>query len=52
MSREVVMPDHPLHLQARDAHRDDLEAKERGEQAATVEKLRMMYVAQMKAATD
>ncbi len=51
MSREVVMPDHPLYLQARDAHRGYLEAKERGEPAATVERLRLIYEAQMKAAT-
>jgi hypothetical protein len=51
MSREVVMPDHPLYLQARDAHRDYLEAKERGEPAATVERLRLIYEAQMTAAT-
>ena len=51
MSREVVMPDHPLYLQARDAHRDYLEAKERGEPSASVERLRLIYEAQMKAAT-
>ena len=45
------MPDHPLYLQARDAHRDYLEAKERGEPAATVERLRLIYEAQMTAAT-
>ncbi len=47
-----VMPDHPLYLQARNAHRDYLEAKERGEPAATVERLRLIYEAQIKAATD
>jgi hypothetical protein len=46
-----VMPDHPLYLQARDAHRDYLEAKERGEPAVTVDRLRLIYEAQMKAAT-
>lgn len=45
------MPDHPLYLQARDAHRYYLEAKERGEPAATVDRLRLIYEAQMKAAT-
>lgn len=52
MSSEVVMPDHPLYLQARDAHRAYLESKERGDPAATVERLRLIYEAQMKAATD
>jgi len=52
MSREVVMPDHPLYLQARDAHRDYLEAKECGEPAATVERLRLIYEAQMKASAE
>jgi hypothetical protein len=50
VSREIVMPDHPLYLQARDAHRDYLEAQERGEPAATVERLRLIYEAQMRAA--
>jgi hypothetical protein len=48
----VMMPDHPLYMHARDAHRDYLEAKERGESAATVDRLRLIYEAQMKAATD
>ena len=52
MSSEVVMPDYPLYLQASDAHRAYLEAKERGDPAATVERLRLIYEAQMKAATD
>ena len=47
-----VMPHHPLYLQARDAHRVYLESKERGDPAATVERLRHIYEAQMKAATD
>lgn len=47
-----VMPDHPLYLQARDAHRDYLEAKERGEPATTVDRLRLIYEAHLKAATD
>ena len=47
-----VMPDHPLYLQARDAHRAYLESKERGDPAATVDRLRLIYEAQMKAATD
>ena len=46
------MPDHPLYLQARDAHRAYLESKERGDSAGTVERLRLIYEAQMKAATD
>jgi hypothetical protein len=50
-NREQIMPDHPLYLQAKDAHRDYLEAKERGESAATIERLRLIYEAQMKAAT-
>ncbi len=51
MSHEIVMPDHPLYLQARGAHRDYLEAKERLEPAATVERLRLIYEAQIKAVT-
>ncbi|MGE8045128.1 hypothetical protein ACQKO6_13065 [Pseudomonas monteilii] len=47
-----VMPDHPLYLQARDAHRAYLESKERGDPAAMVDRLRLIYEAQMKAATD
>lgn len=47
-----VMPDHPLYLEARDAHREYLEAKERGDSAANVDRLRLLYEAQMKAATD
>ena len=47
-----VMPDHPLYLQARDAHRAYLESKKRGDPAATVDRLRLIYEAQMKAATD
>jgi len=51
VSREVVIPDRPVYFQARDAHRDYLEAKERGEPAATIDRLRLIYEAQMKAAT-
>lgn len=51
-NREQIMPDHPVYLQARDAHKDYLEASERGEPAATVDRLRLIYEAQMKAATD
>jgi hypothetical protein len=49
---DYITPDHPLYLQARDAHRDYLEAKERGEPLAKVDRLRLIYEAQMKAATD
>jgi hypothetical protein len=49
---DYITPDHPLYLQARDAHRDYLEAKERGEPSAKVDRLRLIYEAQMKAATD
>lgn len=52
MTREFIMPDHPVYLDLRDALRDYLEAKERGESAATVDRLRLIYEAQMKAATD
>ncbi|MBA1192123.1 hypothetical protein G7007_04485 [Pseudomonas entomophila] len=49
-NREQIMPDHPLYLQARGAHRDYLEAKERGDPAAAINRLRLIYEAQMKAA--
>lgn len=52
MTRETVMPDHALYLQARDALRDDLEAKERCAPPAEVERLRQISEAQQKAATD
>ncbi|MBA1189336.1 hypothetical protein G7Z99_09780 [Pseudomonas entomophila] len=47
-----MMPDHPLYHQAKDAHRAYRESKERGDPAATVDRLRLIYEAQMKAATD
>ncbi|MFK3907886.1 hypothetical protein ACI2KD_07435 [Pseudomonas monteilii] len=49
--REQIMPDHPLYLVARDAHRLYLEAKERGADCREVERLRQIYEAQMTAAT-
>ena len=45
---DQIMPDHPLYLQARDAHRVYLESKERSDPAATVDRLRLIYEAQMK----
>lgn len=47
-----MMPDHPLYIQARDAHRAYLQSKERGDSAAAVDRLRLIYEAQIKAATD
>ena len=47
-----MMPDHPLYLQVRDAHRDYLRAKEKGRPESEVQRLRLIYEAQVKAATD
>lgn len=52
MYPEMLMPDHPLYFQAWDAHRAYLESKERGDPPAEVDRLRLIYEAQMKAATD
>lgn len=52
VTRETVMPDHALYLQAMDALCDDLEAKERCAPLAKVERLRQISEAQQKAATD
>ncbi|AUA31727.1 hypothetical protein CWR53_03515 [Pseudomonas sp. SGAir0191] len=46
------MPDHPIYLQAAEAFREYLEAKECGDPPEKVERLRLICEAQFQAATD
>ncbi|WP_462402197.1 hypothetical protein [Pseudomonas sp. Marseille-QA0332] len=49
---DLVMPDHPVYLQAKEAHREYLEAQERGDPPEEVARLRAICEAQFKAAND